>query len=302
MIVSASRRTDIPAFYFDWFLNRVKDGFLYVRNPFNPDIVKKMVLNPDNVDIIVFWTKNASNAVDKLGFLDSLGFKYFFLYTITPYGKEVEPFVPDTFKAIQTFIRLSSLIGKRKVIWRYDPIIITSRYTVDFHITVFTEMADMLKNYTDRVIVSFLKLYKKIESRIMKLGIKDIDFSERVRLLKIFKSIAGSRNIELQTCAESIDFQSFGIPAGKCIDNDLISKISGSKIDYTRDRNQRKLCLCNESVDIGAYNTCRHFCLYCYANDNIKIVRRNLEKHVQSSGFLVEVPSRINNQNYNFSI
>ncbi len=287
MILSASRRTDIPAFYFDWFLNRIEDGFLYVRNPFKPDMVKKVDLSAELIDVIVFWTKDSSKIFSKLDSLNKRGYSYYFLYTITPYDKIVEPFVPSLENSINTFIRFSSIIGPERVIWRYDPIIVSKDFNLDFHFKKFENMCYLLKNYTNRVIVSFLKLYKKNMSRLKNLGPIELNFKDKLLILERFKDISSYYGIELQTCAEPPEFKYSGIKAGKCIDNDLITKITGREISYNKDGSQRKECLCNKSIDIGDYNSCKHFCLYCYANSSHKRVESRIKRHNSKSPFLI---------------
>lgn len=281
MILSASRRTDIPAFYGEWFMNRIKAGFVCVRNPFNKNMVSKIAINKDVLDCIVFWTKDAAPFIKYLDELDANGFKYYFQFTITPYDKDIEPSLRNKQDIIQTFIELSNKIGKERVIWRYDPIFLTESISIDWHISKFTKMCKKLAGYTNEVIISFLDNYSKIKNR----GLHTPDFNEMQALGKKFLAIACKFNLKLKTCAESIDI--CGIEKGSCIDKNLIEKICGYELDAKKDKTQRKECLCAESIDIGEYNTCTHFCKYCYANQLDKDIRLKLKSHNDNSPLLI---------------
>lgn len=285
MILSVSRRTDIPNYYFDWFLNRIKEGWVYVRNPINPHQVSKIDVSPDVVDCIVFWTKNPSNAIDKLDYL--LDYKFYFQFTLTCYEKDVEPNLPDKDKElIPTFIRLSEKLGKEKVIWRYDPILLNNKYTLDYHLNAFEQMSARLANHTSKVIVSFIDLYTKTKRNTKELHLQDFTDEKKYYLTQRLKQIAEKYNLTIQTCAENLDLQKSGIPAGSCIDREYIEKLIGNKLSGSRDKNQRAGCMCFESIDIGSYDTCLNGCKYCYANYNIEHVRQKSTLYNENSCML----------------
>ena len=281
MILSVSRRTDIPAFFGEWFFNRLKDGFVCVRNPFNKHMVSKIRLSVNEIDCIVFWTKDATNFTNYLPLIDELGYKYYFQYTITPYGKEIEPNVKDKNQVIDNFINLSKTIGKEKVIWRYDPILISKDISIDWHICQFEKMCGRLKGYTNKVVISFLDEYKKLD----KSKFRTLNSQEMQELGTAFAKIAKDNGLKIQTCAESVDIE--GIKKGACIDKNLIEQICGYPLNIKKDTSQREECLCSQSVDIGEYDTCPHFCNYCYANNNKSNIKNKLQQHNIKSPLLI---------------
>ena len=284
MIISASRRTDVPAFYSQWFLNRLKQGFVLVRNPMNPQLVSNVPLNPSLIDCIVFWTKNPREMMKKLDHLE--GYNYYFLFTITSYGRDLERRLPKKEEIIDTFIELSQKIGREKVIWRYDPILISDTIDENYHQRHFDYIAQRLHSHTDRCIISFLDMYKKCERNLKGFNIKELDSHGMFRLAKMLNLTARKYHIEMVTCAEEIDLSPIGIDHGKCIDDDLISRICGYELEAKKDSHQRKTCCCVESIDIGAYNTCNHICLYCYANSDVRTVQQNIALHNPESPLL----------------
>lgn len=262
MIISVSRRTDIPAYFSQWFLNRISDGFVYVRNPMNYHQVSKVKLTNDVVDCIVFWTKNPAPMIKNIKKLD--GFNYYFQFTLTPYDELIEANLPDKEQIISTFIELSQIIGKEKVIWRYDPIILTENLTIDYHIEKFRYLLTKLGTHTEKCIISFLDIYSNTKKSMEKLNLKPISEKDMRIIGAEFVSLASKYNVKLETCAEKIDLQDLGISNGKCIDDKLISKILNQKLDVAKDKNQRQECGCITSIDIGMYNTCMNNCSYCY--------------------------------------
>lgn len=283
MILSVSRRTDIPAFYWEWFLNRVQAGFVDVRNPMNIHRVSRIDIRPEVVDCIVFWTKNAGNIIPHLDQLKD--YKYYFQYTINPYNKLIEENVPLKKYVVENFRLLSEIIGPNRVIWRYDPILLTDMIDVDYHLRYFEELAKRLKGHTNRCVISFVDLYKKTVSNTRELMMKEPTDMEMHFLAHNLSSIAKDYGMEIVSCSESIDLD--GVRHGCCIDRNLIEEIVGYKIDVKKDKNQRKECGCVESVDLGAYNTCLHACKYCYANFNNMKVQTLSKKHNPLSTLLV---------------
>lgn len=267
MIISCSRRTDIPNYYADWFLHRIKEGFLYVKNPMNPHQISRIDLSPDVVDCIVFWTKNPAPMLKRLDELRA--YPYYFQFTLTGYGKDLEPGLPDKRTVlIPTFRELSEIIGAQRVIWRYDPILFHDRYTSAYHLKAFEEIAHSLCGYTKRVVISFIDLYAKT-MRNMKTGAIQVMTQDEIRhLAGELAVIAKKYGLVIETCAEQIDLTQEGIRHGSCIDKELIEEITGCRIAAGKDRNQRKACGCIESVEVGAYHTCLNGCRYCYANES----------------------------------
>lgn len=300
MILSVSRRTDIPAFYAEWFMERLRQKFVLVRNPFNIHSISRIPLSPENVDAIVFWTKNSKPIHKYLDEIDNLKYKYYFQYTITPYKNDLEEKVQDKKEIVETFKNLSEKIGSEKVILRYDPVILSDNYTIDFHKKAFARLCDLLAPYTKKIIFSFLDDYKKISKNIKQLNIKEISEEEMCIMAEYFADTAKKYNLKIESCAEQIDLERFGINHGKCIDNELIEKITGYKLSVGRD-NQRNACGCIKCIDIGEYNTCMHKCLYCYANINKEAAFKNYKLHDKKSplliGYVDEIKDKITDRN-----
>jgi hypothetical protein len=284
MIISASRRTDIPAFFSEWFFNRIKEGFVYVRNPMNPRRISKVSLSPEHVDCFVFWTKDPEPFTKRLPELS--GYQYYFLFTLNSYGRDLEPGVSGKKDIIEIFTELSQTIGKERVIWRYDPILLSNKYTIDYHIKYFRAIAERLSPYTEKCVISFIDLYKKCKKNLKNTTVRELSVDEIQFLSAELKKIADEYNLTLQTCAEPLDLSSLGIGHNRCVDNVLIERLLDKKIQSAKDKNQRKECGCIESIDIGAYNTCKHGCLYCYANINNRVVSENFNKHSVDSPLL----------------
>jgi len=276
MIISASRRTDIPAFYGDWFMERIAEGHVMVRNPMNSHQVSRVSLDPEDVTCIVFWTKNPANIIDKLQILDDMNYHYYFQFTLTPYGKVVETNVRDKNDILSTFIRLSERIGKERVVWRYDPILVTDTLTEDYHVRSFERLAEALAGHTERCIISFVDFYAKCRKRLSGLRAQALGYQDMRAIAESFAAIGKARNLKLETCAEEIDLSDLAIDHAHCIDDKLVSRIVGRHLTLKKDKRQRERCRCVASVDIGAYNTCSHGCLYCYANSGNRTGAANL--------------------------
>ena len=279
MIISASRRTDIPSYYSEWFMNRIKEGFALVRNPIAIHQVSRIKLVPDVVDGIVFWTKNP---IPMLGRLDELSdYTYYFQFTVTPYGKNLEPNIPLKNDAIlSSFKQLSDMIGPDRIIWRYDPILLSEKYTAKYHARAFEKIAYTLHNHTRKVTISFIDVgYRGVKSNMKKLALQDFPVSEQIGISSTLADIAKSYGLKIDTCAEKIDLQQFGVEHARCIDDRLFGKLLDCHLSINKDKNQRQECGCVASVDIGMYNTCLNGCHYCYANFSSKSVTRNRAKH-----------------------
>lgn len=291
MIISASRRTDIPAFYSEWLMNRIGAGCCRVVNPFNANQVSTVSLAPADVDVIVFWTKNAGPLLPRLADLDSLGYRYYFQYTVNGYHAPLEPGLPPLEECVSTFRRLSELIGPQRVIWRYDPIIISDETPEEYHAGQFERIASLLSGSTGRAVVSVADEYRAAKGRLDRLGIGyrqpdagDPAFGEMIGRMA---EAAGRSGMEIFSCAETLDLAPFGVAPGKCVDDGYIRKVFGIEVGGRKDKSQRLECGCVASSDIGAYDTCLHGCAYCYATRSAKTAAGNSEAHDPRSASLV---------------
>ncbi|MBE5978460.1 MAG: DUF1848 domain-containing protein [Paenibacillaceae bacterium] len=286
MILSASRRTDIPAFYSDWLLNRLKEGFVLVPNPRNPSHYSRVQLSPQTVDCIVFWTKNPREMISKLEVISAMGYDFYIQFTLTPYGRDVEEYLPDKIELIKDFLKLSAKIGSNRVIWRYDPVVLTDNMNVEYHLKCFEKMAGLLEGSTNRCIFSFLDFYTRLKSQLQNLGVRDIQEEDMLRIGEGFSKIAKKHGILLSTCCESVDLSQFGVSHASCIDGDLIEELTGCSLRKKKDNGQRPGCGCMESVDIGSYDSCGNGCKYCYGVYSRERARVNRENHDPKSPVL----------------
>ena len=261
-ILSASRRTDIPTYYGEWFVNRIKAGYFMTRNSYNQK-VSRYDFTKDDIDCIVFWTKNPIPFLKYL--LEIKDYPHYFQFTLTGYDKDLESGLPDKSKLLEAFDTLYQM-GSH-IIWRYDPIVFTDKYTADWHINKFKEYAETLKGKTERCVISFVDLYNQIANSGMKTPLNQSDFDLN-NFAKTIADIARENGMQVYTCAEIVDLSFCGIQKGKCIDPDYIRKITGKMIEIGKDKAQRKECGCIESIEMGAYNTCHNGCKYCYACPN----------------------------------
>lgn len=286
MIISASRRTDIPAFYSDWFFNRIKERYVLVPNPYNSKMISRISLDPAVVDCIVFWSKNPAPMLEKLDKLKE--YNYYFQFTLNPYGPEIENHLPIISKRIDTFKRLSDRIGKEKVIWRYDPVLTNETYTPGFHKEKFAEIAYELKEHTEKCMLGFIDHYQHIRTAVSRFNIQPLLKADIEEMAASFKKTVDTCSIQLDTCTVKVDLTHLGIPGGLCIDNQLVERIAGYPISVRKDKNQRDICRCAESIDIGTYESCLNGCIYCYAiKGNYNTVKYNLNKHDKDSPMLV---------------
>jgi DNA repair photolyase len=304
MIVSASRRTDIPAFFGDWFMNRVRAGWAAVRNPFNAHQVRKVSLDPGQVDCLVFWTKNPAPFLRHLEELEARGFVYYFLFTLNHYPGFLEPGLPHLSQRLDSFRALSNSVGPARVIWRYDPIVVTNATPPEYHEQTFARLCKELQGHTGRVVISFMQTYAKLRRRLKQAeqehGLGFVDFKDGEhenqlrRLAGKLAGIARDHGLDMRACAEERDLTDVGIKPSACIDAALVNKLFGLDLSPGQDRHQRGACGCSPSVDIGAYNTCSHACLYCYANAGPASIAKNLAAHDAESPCLVGWPDQEN--------
>ena len=280
MIISASRRTDLPARYPEWFMNRLRAGEVLVPNPYNRKKVSRIVLSPDTVDCIVFWSKNPEPMRPFLREIDEMGYRYYFQMTITDYGQDLEPEVPEMAEAMATFLLMSEELGKERMDWRFDPILLTKKYSKSYHLEKFEMMCEWLHDATTRCIVSFVDAYRG--SPFGELEAEDIE-----DLASGLGRIAGKYKLPLYSCAEKLDLKRYGIRHGACIDKDKIHQIAGYKLDVKKDAGQRRECCCVESIDIGAYDTCTGGCKYCYAVHSLESAKKKFQQHDPESPLLI---------------
>ena len=280
MMISASRRTDIPAFYAPWFANRLRTGHVLVRNPLRHHQVSRVSLLPQHVDFIAFWTKNPSPMLPFSAELSA--FDYGFQYTITGYGPLLEPNVPDLATSISLFRRLAELLGPDRVVWRYDPIVLHRQWTPEAHKSQFARIACALAGSTHRCVISFLDAYPSGAAALRRAGISVPGEAAIMDLAPFLADTADRCGMTVETCAEAYDLSRFGILPGGCL-NPAFTGIATT----AKDRNQRPGCRCQPSVDIGAYHSCPHLCVYCYANHGQGRVATNMQRHQPDSPFLL---------------
>ena len=284
MIISASRRTDIPTYYSEWFFNRLKDGFVYVRNPMNIHQISKIPLSPDVVDGIVFWTKNPTPMLNRLDELNQ--YIYYFQFTLNSYSVDVEPNIPSKNNiVIPTFQKLSQKIGKDKVVWRYDPIFIDDKYTVKYHLEQFEGISAALQGYTKNCVISFLDLYQKVKRNFPE--VKMVSKEQRKYLGQRMTRIATEHKMILRPCGEGTELAAFGADCNGCMTQQIYENAIHMSLDMPKKQSLRKECACYLGNDIGAYNSCPHMCKYCYANYDEKSVRLNRINHNPKSAFLI---------------
>jgi len=290
MIISASRRTDIPAVYSRWLMNRIRAGWCVVTNPVNTKQVSRVSLRPEDVDGIVFWSKNPAPMLEHLDELDARGFAYYFQFTLNDYPKALEPHIPSLDERLATFLKLREHLGSTRVIWRYDPIIISNITPYSFHSDRFAMMAERLKGATHHVMVSVVDYYRKTDRRLSTLEQQGFSFDRgaasspgMTRLMTKIAESAIKYGMEIYTCSEGRDFSNCGVPPGRCIDDKLLSNLLQMPVTYPKDPNQREFCLCVVSKDIGMNDTCIHGCPYCYSTKNYDLAKRRHSEHDPNS-------------------
>lgn len=308
VIVSASRSTDIPAFYADWFVGRLREGWCGWVNPFNQ---QKYRVSFDKVRMIVFWSKNPKPMLERLDEVDSLGFRqYYFQFTLNDYVSEgLEPNVPLVAERIDTFRRLADKIGKERVVWRFDPLMLMGNISIGVLLERIGKIGRQLKGYTEKLVFSFIDIasYRKVQRNLAGLGCREFSGEEQVKFAEGLSELNRELGLELATCGELADLSAYGIKHNKCVDDELMMRmfhddaelmdfigaeydmLNGWQINKSKkDKGQRKACGCIVSKDIGAYNTCPHLCRYCYANFSDELVMRNRECMMDKKGpFLV---------------
>ena len=283
MILNISGRTDIIAFYTPWLINRLKEGYVDVRNPFNPKLISRIYFN--DVDAIMFCTKNP---LPILPYLEKIEKPKIFHITLTPYLKDIEPNLPPKKEIVEGIKQVSKIIGIDYTYVRYDPIFINEKYTIDYHIKMFERMCRQLDGYIKHIIISFLDDYKNVRKNIKILNPKILTKEDYKKIGENFANIAKSHNMTVQTCFEEENLVEYGFIKEDCLSNELAKKLTGKEKHKKWKARAGRKCNCVEMVDIGAYNTCSHFCKYCYANYDENQVKRNQQKHNRNSSLLIE--------------
>lgn len=308
VIVSASRATDIPAFFSTWFSNRLQAGYMRWANPFNANQVQYVAFQ--HTRVIVFWSKNPKPLVRYLPQVDAAGINYYFQFTLNDYTAEgLEPNVPPLAQRVETFKALSERLGKKRVIWRFDPLILTDTLTVERITDRIAGVAALIRRHTERLVISFadIKVYKKVQNNLAREHVNYREFTPElmVEVAQRLQSLNREWGLKIATCAEGIDLEPYGIEHNRCIDDRLmidvfpqdrkLMEFLGVQPDlfadpsrpYMKDKGQRKECGCIMSKDIGMYDTCHHLCAYCYANTSCKAVENNRRKHRDDSDAIV---------------
>ena len=284
MIINTGQRTDIPAFYSKWFMNRIREGYVYVRNPFYPTIVTKFILDPKVVDVIGFCTKNPRPMFPYLDELKEYG--QFWYVSITGFDSDLEPNVPPIKQVIEDFKYLSNKVGKNAVGWRYTPIIINDKYTVEYHIKTFEYIASELSQYTSLAVFGFVDIYDKLKNNHPE--IKEVNKDDVIKIAKAFNSIAKKYNLDLRLCSKEKWLKEYGIDVEGCMRLEDYERSISTKLDVKSKMQARKgYCACYLSNDIGSYNSCLHLCSYCYANGNKNKVIENYKNHYDDSPLLI---------------
>lgn len=281
MILNVSGRCDIVAFYTDWLMNRYKEGYVMVRNPFNYHLVSKIYF--EDVDLIVFCSKNPLPIIDRLKEINK---PILFHITITPYNKDIEPNVISKKEIIKGVKRISEILGIDNVYVRYDPIFLSDKYNIDYHIRAFNKLCSELNGYVKHIIISFIDDYKNVRKNNSVLKLKDFTKEDYEIIGKSFSRIAKDNNMIVQTCAEENSLEEYGFIKEECLSHTLAYKLTGKSYNTWASR-KNKYCKCVNMVDIGVYNTCSHLCKYCYANYNEDAIEVNIKNHSDSSPLLI---------------
>lgn len=284
MILNTGARTDTVQYFSDWLLKRFEEGFVYTRNPLFPNKVTRYELSPDKIDAVLFCSKNYAPILPRIREITSK-YRTYFHYTITAYGKDIEPGVPSIEESVKTLAELSKIVGRQKIAWRYDPVLLTQKYTIERHAQTFRWLCGQLAPYIDRCIFSFVEIYKKLQVNMPEL----IPFSESDMniLAEILGKTAKEFGIRIQTCGTNGDFSRFGIEKSGCATLEILGNANNCEFRNLKHKGLRTGCHCIESRDIGAYDTCLNGCKYCYANKNPQKAHENFKFHNPDSPILL---------------
>ena len=287
MILNTGARTDTVQYFSPWLLRRFREGYVYTRNPLFPHKITRYELSPDKIDAVLFCSKNYAPILPRL---DEIAGKYrtYFHYTITAYGKDVEPGVPDRQESVETLLSLEKFVGAKKIAWRYDPILLTEKYTAEYHLETFARLAEAIAPHVDRCIFSFVEMYKKLETNMPEL--LPMTQTDKDRIAEGLGRIAARYRLPIQTCGTNGDYSRYGIRASGCATLEIIGNANDCRFKDLRHRGLREGCHCIESRDIGAYDTCLNGCKYCYANKSPQKARENYRLHDPASPLLLGYP------------
>lgn len=284
MIINTGSRTDIPAFFSKWFYNRIDEGFVMVRNPYCRNLITRYRLSPDVVDAITFCTKNPFPMIKNLHKMAA--FNQFWFVTITPYGHDIEPHVPDKYQILQSVTALSEKVGKHSLAWRYDPVLISDKYTASYHLRAFEKIAGILSGYVNFCVVSFIDLYEKTKRNFPQ--VREVTKEEQFFLTEKFVQTAQHFGIPVKLCCENSELKQFGADTSGCMTKEILEKAIGYNLKLPKDKKPaRTQCRCLLGDDIGEYNSCGHGCIYCYANYDNCMVQRNMSLHDPNSPLLI---------------
>ena len=284
MILNTGGRTDTVQYYSEWLLNRFREGYVLSRNPLFPEIVNRIELNPETIDVVVFCSKDYSPILPRLHEISDR-FNCYYHYTITAYGTDIEPRVPSIEDSIRTLKALAAQVGPEKIAWRYDPVLLTEKYTIERHLETFDRMARELTPYVDRCIFSFVEMYKKLEVNMPEL--LPVSEEDKLTLAENLGAIAQRYSLWLQTCATRTDYEQFGIHRSGCMTTEIFSQALGIEFKKTPHKGNRLGCACMESRGLGDYTSCPNGCRYCYANKDHAKALQNYLTHNPDSPLLL---------------
>lgn len=275
MILNTGNRTDIPAFYTSWFLNRLKEGYVYVRNPYNPHLILHYDINPQVIDFIIFGTKNP---IYMLKHLDKLkDYRTLWHITLTAYGKDIEPYLINKNRIVEAIIHLSQIYGDKRVLWRYDPILLNEKYTKEYHYQIFEKLCYKLQGSIRTCIISFVDLYHKTKINFPECV--EVNMNDRLEMVQRLSSIALKYHINIKTCLENEDFYKPYADVSGCLTQSMLEDAFSIRLEVQESMKTRPGYSCLLGYDIGEYSTCLHGCKYCYANEGYQKVLENYKKH-----------------------
>lgn len=284
MILMIDGRTDIIQYYSQWLENRFNEGFLYTRNPANPQTVQKIILDKEHIDAIMFTSKNFEPGLELIKKLDKQ-YPCLYHYTITGYDKDIEPGVPSIDESINTLLNLCSIVGPEKIFWRYDPVLLTDKYTLDYHAEIFNYLCKKIGDNINRCIYSYVNIYNKVKRHMSELEVWTDD--KKIKVAKVLGNIALKNNVYIQTCNCNLDLSEYGVGKSGCITKEIITNILGLNVKDLKPNGALGCGHCYPVVNIGEYNTCLNKCKYCYASSDFDTCKKNYNKHNPYSPYLI---------------
>ena len=277
-------RTDMIQYYSQWLENRFNEGFLYTRNPAYPTTVQKIILDHEHIDAIVFTSKNYEPGLKLIEKLDK-EFPCLYHYTITAYGKDIEPGVPSIMKSGETLFKLSDIVRPEKIFWRYDPVLLTEKYTLDYHKDIFSFLCEILNDRINRCIYSYVNLYEKTKRHMPELEAWTDE--KKIEVAKVLGKAAEEHGVKVQTCNCNLDLTEYGVGKSGCVTKELFNTILGLNLKDKKSNGTLGCTHCYPVVNIGEYNTCMNKCKYCYASSDFDACEKNYAKHNPNSPYLI---------------